>query len=163
RHRSGNAKRAAGGGQRADDRRLHVHAGGRRPASRAAPGPPRSEERPAPEQRVHHARRPAGRHLHHRLGHPPGKGCLVTARLASLSTRAQVALVATVLVLVAVFGYFAVISPKHSTAASLKKQTAAVQMQISRNRSTAFTKALPAVRSASVFRLAMAMPRQLQT
>ena len=87
----------------------------------------------------------------------------MTARLASLSTRAQVALVATVLVLVAVIGYFTVISPKHSTAASLKKQTAAVQMQISRNRSTAFTKALPAVRSASVFRLAMAMPSQLQT
>jgi Tfp pilus assembly protein PilO len=87
----------------------------------------------------------------------------VTARLASLSTRAQVALVATVLVLVAVIGYFVLISPKHSEAASLKTQTAAVQMQISRNRSAAFTQALPAVRSASVFRLAMAMPSQLQT
>jgi len=87
----------------------------------------------------------------------------VTARLASLSTRAQVALIATVLVLVAVIGYFALISPKHSTAASLKKQTAAVQAQITANSSNAFSKALPAVRSASVFRLAMAMPSQLQT
>jgi Tfp pilus assembly protein PilO len=87
----------------------------------------------------------------------------VTARLASLSNRAQVAVVATVLLLVAVIGYFALISPKHSTAASLKKQTAAVQAQIEANRSTAFTQALPAVRAASVFRLAMAMPNRLQT
>ena len=87
----------------------------------------------------------------------------MTARLASLSTRAQIALVATMLVLVAVIGYFVLISPKHADAASLKKQTAAVQMQISQNRSAAFTQALPAVRSASVFRLAMAMPSQLQT
>jgi Tfp pilus assembly protein PilO len=87
----------------------------------------------------------------------------VTARLASLSKGAQVALVAAVLLLVVVVGWFGVISPKRSTAASLKKQTAAVQAQIDRNRSSAFTQALPAVRSASVFRLAMAMPSQLQT
>jgi Tfp pilus assembly protein PilO len=87
----------------------------------------------------------------------------VTARLASLPARAQIAVVATVLVLVAIIGYFALISPKHSTAASLKKQTAAVQAQIDANRSTAFKQALPAVRAASVFRLAMAMPSQLQT
>jgi Tfp pilus assembly protein PilO len=86
----------------------------------------------------------------------------VTARLASLSTRAQVAVIASVLVLVAVIGYFALISPKHSTAASLKKQTAAVQAQIKANSSAAFKQALPAVRSASVFRLAQAMPSQLQ-
>jgi Tfp pilus assembly protein PilO len=87
----------------------------------------------------------------------------VTARLASLSTRAQVAVIAAVLVLVSVIGYFALISPKHSTAASLKKQTAAVQAQIAANRSTAFTQALPAVRAASIFRLAMAMPNRLET
>ena len=85
------------------------------------------------------------------------------ARLKSLSTTAQVAVVAAVLVLVVVIGYFVLVSPKHSEAASLKKQTAAVQLQITQNRSAAFTKALPAVRSASVFRLAMAMPSQLQT
>ena len=87
----------------------------------------------------------------------------MTARLSTLSKGAQVALVATGLLLVVVVGWFALISPKRSTAADLKKQTAAVQAQIDANRSSAFTQALPAVRSASVFRLAMAMPSQLQT
>jgi Tfp pilus assembly protein PilO len=87
----------------------------------------------------------------------------VTARLASLSKGAQVTVVAAALLLVVLIGYFALISPKRSTAADLKKQTAAVQAQITQNRSTAFTQALPAVRSANVFRLAMAMPSQLQT
>ena len=87
----------------------------------------------------------------------------MTARLSSLSKGAQVALVAAMLLLVVAIGWFAVISPKRSTAADLKKQTAAVQAQIAQNQSTAFTQALPAVRSASVFRLAMAMPKQLQT
>jgi Tfp pilus assembly protein PilO len=87
----------------------------------------------------------------------------VTARLASLSKGAQVAVVAAALLLVVLIGYFALIAPKRSTAADLKKQTAAVQAQITANRSSAFTQALPAVRSANVFRLAMAMPTQLQT
>jgi Tfp pilus assembly protein PilO len=87
----------------------------------------------------------------------------VTARLKNLSKGAQAALVVGALLLVAVIGYFGVISPKRSSAASLKQQTAAVQAQISKNRSSAFTQALPAVRSANVFRLAMAMPSQLQT
>jgi Tfp pilus assembly protein PilO len=87
----------------------------------------------------------------------------VTARLASLPTKAQVALVAGALFLIALIGYFALISPKHSAAASLKKQTAVVQAQITANRSTAFTQALPAVRSASIFRLTQAMPSQLDT
>jgi Tfp pilus assembly protein PilO len=87
----------------------------------------------------------------------------VTGRLKNLSKGAQVALVVGVLLLVGVIGYFGVISPKRSSAASLKQQTAAVQVQIAKNRSSAFTQALPAVRSASVFRLAMAMPSQLQT
>jgi Tfp pilus assembly protein PilO len=87
----------------------------------------------------------------------------VTARLSSLSTRAQVALVAGGLVLVALIAYFAVISPKRSTAAQLKEQTAAVQAQIDQNRSTAFTNALPAVRAASVFSLSKAMPTALET
>lgn len=87
----------------------------------------------------------------------------MTARLAGLSTRAQIALVAATLLFVAVIGYFLLISPRHSTAASLKKQTATVQAQIDANRSAVFTQALPAVRAASVFRLATAMPSQLQT
>ena len=87
----------------------------------------------------------------------------MTARLNNMSKGAQVALAVGALVLVAAVGYFAVIGPKRSTANSLKKQTAAVQAQIAANRSSAFTQALPAVRSASVFRLAMAMPTKLQT
>jgi Tfp pilus assembly protein PilO len=87
----------------------------------------------------------------------------VTARLASLPKAAQVALVATVLLLVALIGYFSLISPKRSTAAALKKQTAAVQSEITSNRSSAFTQALPAVRSASVFSETEAMPNTLDT
>jgi Tfp pilus assembly protein PilO len=87
----------------------------------------------------------------------------VTARLTSLPKATQVALLATVLLLVAVLGYFTLISPKRSTAAGLKKQTAAVQAQIASNRSSAFTQALPAVRSASVFALTQAMPNKLDT
>ena len=87
----------------------------------------------------------------------------MTARFSSLSTRAQVALVVGGLLLVTVIVYFAVISPKRSTAAQLKQQTAAVQKQIDQNRSTAFTQALPAVRAASVFSLSKAMPTQLET
>jgi hypothetical protein len=67
------------------------------------------------------------------------------------------------LLLVALIGYFTAISPKRSTAADLKKQTAAVESQIASNKSTAFTQALPAVRSASVFALTQAMPNNLDT
>jgi Tfp pilus assembly protein PilO len=87
----------------------------------------------------------------------------VTARLESLPKAAQVALVAGLLVIVLGIGYFALIAPKRSDAASLKKQTAAVQAQIAANQSTAFTQALPAVRSASVFALTQAMPTKLDT
>lgn len=87
----------------------------------------------------------------------------MTARLAGLSKGAQIAVIAAVLLLVALIGYFAVIGPQRSTASSLKKQTVAVQAQIASNKSSAFSQALPAVRSASVFRLATAMPTQLQT
>lgn len=87
----------------------------------------------------------------------------MTARFASLSKNAQIALVAAGLLLVVLIGFFALISPKRSTAADLKKQTTAVQAEIAKNRSSAFTQALPAVRSASIFRLAMAMPSQLET
>ena len=87
----------------------------------------------------------------------------MTARLKNLSGTAQVALVVAVLLLVVLVGWFALISPKRSTAAGLKKQTAAVQAQIARNRSAAFTQALPAVRSAKVFSLTQAMPTKLDT
>ena len=87
----------------------------------------------------------------------------MTARLKNLSPTAQVALVVGVLLLVVLVGWFALIAPKRSTAADLKKQTAAVQAEIARNSSSAFTQALPAVRSASVFSLTQAMPTKLDT
>jgi len=87
----------------------------------------------------------------------------VTARFESLNAKTQIAVVAGGLLLVAIIGYFALIAPKRANAASLKKQTAAVQKQIASNRSTGFMKALPAVRSAGVFSLAKAMPKQLET
>jgi Tfp pilus assembly protein PilO len=87
----------------------------------------------------------------------------VSARLASLSPRAQGGVVAGVLLVVLLLGYFVLISPKRSTATDLKKQTAAVQQQIDQNSSSAFTKALPAVRAASIFKLTQAMPSQLDT
>lgn len=87
----------------------------------------------------------------------------MTARLASLPKAAQVALVAALLLLVALVGYLSVISPKRSTAAKLKQQTAAVQAQINAGRSSAFNQALPAVRSATVFSATQAMPSKLDT
>jgi Tfp pilus assembly protein PilO len=86
----------------------------------------------------------------------------VTARLASLSDGKKVALTAGALFLVVILGYFVLIAPKRAHAASLKKQAAAVQKQIDSNKSTAFMQALPAVRSASVFGLAKAMPKQVE-
>ena len=83
-------------------------------------------------------------------------------RFASLSPRAQTALVGGALFLVAVLGYFVMIAPKRSTASDLKKQTAEVQAQIDRNRSTGFSQALPAVRAAKIFRLTKAMPNQVE-
>jgi len=87
----------------------------------------------------------------------------VTARLATLSPRAQTTLVAAVLLVVAVMGYFVLIAPKRSTASDLKKQTSSVQAQIASNQSSGFKQALPAVRAATVFSLAQAMPSQLNT
>jgi Tfp pilus assembly protein PilO len=86
----------------------------------------------------------------------------VTARLASLSDGKKIALTVGGLLLFAIVGYFALIAPKRSSAASLKKQTAAVQEQIDANRSTGFMQALPAVRSANIFGLAKAMPKQVE-
>jgi hypothetical protein len=86
----------------------------------------------------------------------------VTARLASLSDGKKIGLTAGALLLVVVIGYFALIAPKRAQAASLKKQAAAVQKQIDSNKSTAFMTALPAVRSASIFGLAKAMPKQVE-
>ena len=87
----------------------------------------------------------------------------MTARFASLNSKTQVGAVAGGLLLVAIIGYFALIAPKRANAANLKRQTASVQTQIDANKSTGFMQALPAVRSAGVFSLAKAMPKQLET
>lgn len=87
----------------------------------------------------------------------------MTARLKSLPTWGQAAIVGGVLVLVLLIGYLAVISPKRSEAASLKNQTASVQAEIAANKSSSFTQALPAVRSAGVFSLTQAMPNKIDT
>lgn len=87
----------------------------------------------------------------------------MSARLASLPKAAQIALVAGLLLLVLLMGYFTLISPKRSSAADLKQQVTAVQGQINANRSSAFQQALPAVRSASVFSVTQAMPNNLDT
>ena len=91
---------------------LHLLPGERRAASRAALGRPGPAERPAPEQHLVERLRPERHQLHDRRRHPERKGGLVTARLASLPKAAQVALVATVLLLVALIGYFTLIAPK---------------------------------------------------
>ena len=87
----------------------------------------------------------------------------MTDRLKNLPQAAQFAIVAGVLLLVILVGYLAVISPKRSEAASLKKQTAAVEAEIAANKSSSFSQALPAVRSAGVFRLTQAMPSNVDT
>jgi len=86
----------------------------------------------------------------------------MTARLTTLPRSGQLALVCAGSVIVLVAGWLAFVAPKRSTANDLKQQTAAVQSQIERNRSTAFARALPAVRSASVFSLAEAMPSNVE-
>jgi Tfp pilus assembly protein PilO len=78
--------------------------------------------------------------------------------LSSMSRRNQIALVCAGLLLVGIIGYFAMISSKRSEASDLQAQTASVQAQIDRNKMSPYAKALPAVRAATVYRLAQAMP-----
>ena len=82
----------------------------------------------------------------------------MTERLAGLSREKQIGLVVAGLLLVAIAGYFLLISPKRSQANDLKAETASVQAQIASSRSSAFVKALPAVRSARTFSLTKAIP-----
>ena len=82
----------------------------------------------------------------------------MTARLSALSRSTQLALVCAVSLLVLVGGWLAFVAPKRSTASDLKQQTASVQAQIDRNRSSAFARALPAVRSASFDEIAPQTP-----
>jgi hypothetical protein len=88
----------------------------------------------------------------------------MTAQRAStgLTREMQIALICGGLLIVALAGYFTLVSSKRSEAKKLRAETAKVQAQIDRTRSTAYAKALPAVKSAAVFRLAQAMPDDVE-
>src|SRR5439155_1614751 len=101
-------ERAAAGTDGAHDPGLHVLARWGSAAPGAARGDPGPAERPTRDQPVTAGRQPHGHQFHDRVRHPEGKGSIVTERLSSLSTKAQVALVVAGLLLVAVIGYFAV-------------------------------------------------------
>jgi Tfp pilus assembly protein PilO len=77
---------------------------------------------------------------------------------AGLSRERQVALVCAGLLLVAILGYFVLISPKRSTAHNLSAEKAQVEAQIERNRASALARNLPAIRAAHIFRLTKAIP-----
>ena len=78
--------------------------------------------------------------------------------LRGLSRERQVALICAGLLLVAVLGYFVLVSPKRSTAHKLATEKAQVDAQIERNRASSLARNLPTIRSAQVFRLTKAMP-----
>lgn len=80
---------------------------------------------------------------------------------AALSSERQIALVCAGLLLVAILGYFVLVSPKRSTAHQLDAERAQVEAQIEQNRSSALGRNLPAIRAADVFRLSTAMPENL--
>jgi cell division septation protein DedD len=73
----------------------------------------------------------------------------------------MIAIVAVVLLIVAVAGYFLLISPQRSKAASLQKQIAQTQDKINAARAlNVKVKSAPKVRVADLFRLTKAMPDQ---
>jgi len=78
--------------------------------------------------------------------------------LRGLSRERQVALICAGLLLVAVLGYFVLVSPKRSTAHKLSAEKAQIDAQIERNRASALARNLPSIRSADVFRLTKAIP-----
>ena len=88
----------------------------------------------------------------------------MTAQRAStgLTREMQIALICGALLFVAIAGYFTLVSSKRSEAKKLRAETVKVQAQIDRTRATAYAKALPAVKSAAVFRLAQAMPDDVE-
>jgi Tfp pilus assembly protein PilO len=82
----------------------------------------------------------------------------VSQTLRGLSRERQVALICAGLLLVAVLGYFVLVSPKRSTADKLSTEKAQVDEQIQRNRASSLARNLPIIRAADVFRLTKAMP-----
>ena len=80
----------------------------------------------------------------------------------TLPRELQIVLVCAGLLVFAIAGYFMLISSKRSQAKDLRAQTAQVQAQVDRNRASAYAKALPAARAATVYRLAQAMPSDVE-
>jgi hypothetical protein len=80
-----------------------------------------------------------------------------------LSRGRQIAAVCAGLLLIAIVGYFLVISPKRSEANDLSAQAANVQAQIEQKRSSpsAYARVLPAVKAAALFQLTKAMPKDI--
>jgi hypothetical protein len=80
-----------------------------------------------------------------------------------LSRGRQIAVVCAGLLVIAIAGYFLLISPKRSEAHDLSAQTATVQAQIEQKRSapSAYAQVLPAVKAAALFQLTKAMPKDI--
>ena len=86
-----------------------------------------------------------------------------SARLKTpkLSPPVQLGIAVAVVVLIAVAGWFLVVSPKKSTASDLEAQIADTQLRLTQARIDANRKPAPPVETSDLFRLAKAMPDQV--
>lgn len=78
-----------------------------------------------------------------------------------LSPPVQLGIAVAVIVLIAVAGWFLVVSPKKSTASDLEVQIADAQLRLTQARVEANRKPAPPVETSDLFRLAKAMPDQV--
>jgi type IV pilus assembly protein PilO len=78
-----------------------------------------------------------------------------------LSPPVQLGIAVAVVVLIAVAGWFLVVSPKKSTASDLEVQIADAQLRLTQARVAANRKPAPPVETSDLFRLAKAMPDQV--
>lgn len=83
------------------------------------------------------------------------------AKRPRLSPPVQLAVAVAAVVLVAVAGWFLVVSPKKSTAAGLETQVADAQLRLTQARVDANRKPAPPVQTSDLFRVARAMPDQV--
>lgn len=78
-----------------------------------------------------------------------------------LSPPVQLGIAVAVIVLIAVAGWFLVVSPKKATASDLEVQIADAQLRLTQARVEANRKPAPPVETSDLFRLAKAMPDQV--
>lgn len=78
-----------------------------------------------------------------------------------LSPPVQLGIAVAVIVLIAVAGWFLVVSPKKSTASDLEVQIADAQLRLTQARVAANREPAPPVETSDLFRLAKAMPDQV--